>query len=72
MFMGRDSLLTVGYLPPDPPSGHGMHRYAFEIFALDSTLRFNTGLAPGRGQVVKWLIEYAIAKGMLIGLYGRP
>ncbi len=72
VFMGRNSLLTVGYLPPDPPSGHGMHRYAFEVFALGSALRFNTGLAPGRGKVVQWLIEYAIAKGMLIGLYGRP
>ena len=33
--MGRNSLLTVGYLPPDPPSGHGTHRYAFEVFALE-------------------------------------
>jgi len=71
MSMGRNSLLTVGYLAPDPPSGHGMHRYAFEVFALDSKLRANAGLAPGRGQVVKWLIEHAIAKGMLIGVYGR-
>lgn len=72
VFMGRNSLLTVGYLPPDPPSGHGVHRYAFEVFALDSALRFDTGLAPGRGKVVKWLIKYAIAKGMLMGLYERP
>ncbi len=72
MFMGRNSLLTVGYLPPDPPSGHGMHRYAFEVFALDSPLRVNTGLAPGRGTVVEWLIRHAIAKGMLIGVYERP
>lgn len=70
--MGRNSFLTVGYLPPDPPSGHGTHRYAFEVFALDWSLRFDTGLAPGRGRVVKWLVGHAIAKGMLIGLYGRP
>lgn len=72
MFMGRNSLLTVGYLPPDPPAGHGMHRYAFEVFALASGLRVNAQLAPGRGTVLKWLIEHAIAKGMLMGLYGRP
>ncbi len=72
VFMGRNSLLTVGYLAPDPPSGHGMHRYAFEVFALDSALRVDTGLAPGRRKVVQWLIEHAIAKGMLIGVYGRP
>lgn len=70
--MGRNSLLTVGYLPPDPPSGHGMHRYAFEVFALESSLRINAALAPGRGRVVGWLIEHAIAKGMLVGVYGRP
>lgn len=70
--MGRNSLLTVGYLPPDPPSGHGTHRYAFEVFALGSSLRLDAGLAPGRRRVVQWLIEHAIAKGMLIGLYGRP
>jgi hypothetical protein len=72
MFMGRNSLLTVGYLIPDPPAGHGVHRYAFEVFALDSGVGVNTELAPGRGKVVKWLVEHAIAKGMLIGLYERP
>ncbi|HTT04679.1 MAG TPA: YbhB/YbcL family Raf kinase inhibitor-like protein [Steroidobacteraceae bacterium] len=72
MFMGRNSLLTVGYLPPDPPSGHGMHQYAFEVFGLDSRVQASTQFAPGRGTVVKWLIEHAIAKGILIGLYQRP
>jgi Raf kinase inhibitor-like YbhB/YbcL family protein len=72
LLMGRNSLLTVGYLPPDPPSGHGLHRYAFEVFALDSPLQVDTGLAPGRREVVEWLIGHAIAKGMLIGVYGRP
>jgi Raf kinase inhibitor-like YbhB/YbcL family protein len=71
MRMGRNSLLTVGYLPPDPPSGHGMHQYAFEVFALDQAMWVSTGLSPGRGKVVEWLIGHAIAKGMLIGLYGR-
>lgn len=72
ILMGRNSLLTVGYLAPDPPSGHGMHRYAFEVFALGSRLQLNTGLAPGRGRVTEWLIEHAIAKGLLVGVYGRP
>ena len=70
--MGRNSLFTVGYLPPDPPSGHGPHRYAFEVFALDRTMWINTGLAPGRGKVLEWLIGHAIAKGMLIAVYSRP
>ncbi|MGH8320251.1 MAG: YbhB/YbcL family Raf kinase inhibitor-like protein [Steroidobacteraceae bacterium] len=71
--MGRNSLLTVGYLAPEPPWGHGTHRYAFEVFALDSRPRLNSAVAaPGRGQVVEWLTRHAIAKGMLIGLYERP
>jgi Raf kinase inhibitor-like YbhB/YbcL family protein len=68
--MGRNSLLTVGYLPPDPPSGHGTHRYVFEVFALDARMKFET--APGRGKVLEWLRTHAIAKGMLTGLYERP
>lgn len=68
--MGRNSLLTVGYLSPDPPSGHGTHRYAFQVFALDSRPRYET--APGRHKVMEWLRGHAIAKGMLVGLYERP
>ena len=72
MSMGRSSLLTVGYLPPDPPSGHGTHRYAFEVFALDSRPRLDAReAAPGRGRVLEWLTEHAIAKGILVGLYKR-
>lgn len=71
-WMGRNSLLTVGYLPPDPPSGHGMHHYAFEVFALGSRPRLDNYTAPGRGKVLAWLKERAIAKGMLIGVYERP
>lgn len=71
--MGRSSLLTVGYLPPHPLSGHGMHRYAFEVFALGSRPRLNARtVAPGRRRVLEWLTEHAIAKGMLVGLYERP
>lgn len=70
--MGRNSHLTVGYLPPDPPPGHGTHRYAFEVFALESRPLLSTSVAaPGRGRVLEWLTEHAIAKGMLIGLYAR-
>src|ERR1700761_213405 len=32
--LGRNSFLRQAWLPPDPPPGHGVHRYAFQIFAL--------------------------------------
>jgi Raf kinase inhibitor-like YbhB/YbcL family protein len=68
--MGVNSFLRIGYLPPDPPPGHGVHRYAFELFALRAPLTIDTD-APGRAELVATLRAYAIAKGMLIGTYER-
>ena len=68
--MGVNSFLRIGYLPPDPPPGHGLHRYAFELFALRAPLTIDTD-APGRAELVATLRAYAIAKGMLIGTYER-
>ena len=33
--VGRNSFFGATWLPPDPPPGHGDHRYVFEVFALD-------------------------------------
>jgi len=68
--MGVNSYLRIGYLPPDPPPGHGPHRYAFQVFALVSPLVIETA-APGRTELVDALRANAIAKGMLIGVYER-
>ena len=68
--LGRNSLLTHRYLPPDPPAGHGVHRYAFQLFALDSPVHFEK--PPGRGVVLECLRRHAIARGLLIGSYQRP
>lgn len=66
---GRNSFLRQGYLPPDPPSGHGPHRYAFELFALSEEPRNIAGV--GRGEMVDWIRSHALAKGCLIGTYER-
>jgi Raf kinase inhibitor-like YbhB/YbcL family protein len=66
---GRNSYFRRGYLPPDPPPGHGPHRYAFQIFALSESPGEATGM--GRGTFVEWLKRYAIAKGCLLGVYER-
>lgn len=67
---GRNSYLQTGWLPPDPPPGHGVHRYAFELFALAAAPDFSD--APGRDEVLDVLREHAIASGCLIGTYERP
>jgi Raf kinase inhibitor-like YbhB/YbcL family protein len=67
--MGRNSFLGAAYLPPDPPPGHGPHRYAFEVFALDARPTFAG--PPGRGDLVGALRGHVIAKGGLIGTYER-
>lgn len=66
---GRNSYLASKYLPPDPPSGHGPHRYVFQVFALDCPLNFDS--APGRGDILDAMRGHVLAKGLLIGLYER-
>jgi Raf kinase inhibitor-like YbhB/YbcL family protein len=68
--LGRNSFMSASYLPPDPPRGHGTHRYVFQIFALDSAPRFES--PPGRTALRESIKGHVIAKGLLIGTYGRP
>ncbi len=72
--LGRNSYLQHGWLPPDPPPGHGPHRYAFQVFALGDPE--DGGAAempdtPGRDALIAALADRAIASGLLIGTYER-
>lgn len=66
---GRNSFLSSGWLPPDPPTGHGPHHYAFQIFALDHVPSLEEG--SGRGALIDALKGHVLAKGLLIGTYER-
>ena len=68
--LGRNSYLQSAWLPPDPPSGHGAHLYAFQIFALDRKLDFDGH--PGLSQVISAMRGHVLAKGVLLGTYERP
>lgn len=68
--LGRNSYLQQGWLPPDPPPGHGVHRYAFQVFALAGDAALPE--APGRDALMEALEKDAIASGLLIGTYERP
>jgi Raf kinase inhibitor-like YbhB/YbcL family protein len=67
--LGLNSYLMHGWLPPDPPPGHGVHRYVFQVFALAAGEPLTK--SPGRGEVSAAVRERAIAKGCLIGTYQR-
>ena len=68
--IGINSFLSQGWLAPDPPSGHGEHRYVFQLFALDCVAE-NLGDGPGRGAVLNALQGHVIGAGILTGLYSR-
>lgn len=67
--MGLNSYFNATYLPPDPPPGHGVHRYVFQVFALDTVPRFES--PPGRSALLDCMRGHVLAKGLLIGTYGR-
>ncbi|HEY8973691.1 MAG TPA: YbhB/YbcL family Raf kinase inhibitor-like protein, partial [Burkholderiaceae bacterium] len=67
--LGRNSYLRHGWLPPDPPPGHGPHRYAFQVFALGGDEPLPD--SPGRDAVLELLEKRTIASGLLIGTYER-
>ena len=67
--VGRNSVLQAAWLPPDPPPGHGMHRYALQVFALAGGEFEGT---PGRDAVIDAIREDGLASGCLIGTYERP
>jgi len=67
--VGQNSFLRQTWLPPDPPRGHGVHRYVFQIFALASGSPFSD--VPGRREFIEIVLERAIGVGCLIGTYER-
>lgn len=67
--VGRNSYLAEGWLPPDPPTGHGNHDYVFQLFALRSTP--DLGSNPGRSRVAEALKGNVLAAGLLVGTYSR-
>ena len=67
--LGLSSFLKPTWLPPDPPPGHGMHRYAFQVFALGAPLKL--AVHPGRRAVIQAMRGKVLARGLLIGTFQR-
>jgi len=67
--VGRNSFFGEGWLPPDPPTGHGSHDYVFQLFALSEALDIGTN--PGRSGFIRGITGRVLAAGMLVGTYSR-
>lgn len=67
--VGRNSYFTEGWLPPDPPPGHGIHDYVFQLFALAQTPTIRKN--PGRAEVVEAITGHVLGAGLLVGTYSR-
>lgn len=67
--VGRNSRFAEGWLPPDPPNGHGEHNYAFQLFALGPGP--DPGDNPGRGAILRAMEGRVLAAGLLTGTYSR-
>lgn len=67
--VGRNSYLAEGWLPPDPPKGHGSHDYVFQLFALSHAPEMTDN--PGRAAIVAALEDHVIGVGVLVGTYSR-
>jgi len=67
--VGRNSYGREGWLPPDPPTGHGEHRYAFQLFALAPGA--DPPASPGRSALLEAMAGRVLAAGVLTGTYSR-
>ena len=67
--LGRNSYMKAAFLPADPPRGHGPHRYAVQVFALDAPISAHP--EPGRSAVVSAMQGHVMATGLLVGTYER-
>ena len=65
--LGKGLMGRQGYYGPRPPPSHGPHRYVFQIFALDRTLR--TDVAFDRKTLLKEIDGRVLARGRLIGTF---
>jgi Raf kinase inhibitor-like YbhB/YbcL family protein len=67
--IGLNSFNQAGWLPPDPPTGHGPHDYVFQLFALDAPL--DLGAGAGRGALLDAIEGHVLAAAVLTGTYAR-
>ncbi|HLZ52182.1 MAG TPA: YbhB/YbcL family Raf kinase inhibitor-like protein [Candidatus Acidoferrum sp.] len=63
---GHNDYDRIGYVGPCPP-GHALHRYVFDLYALDTKL--NLQPRASKKQVVKAMKGHVLASGELVGRF---
>jgi Raf kinase inhibitor-like YbhB/YbcL family protein len=66
---GVNDAKTRGWFGPQPPRGHGVHHYHFQLFAVDTQL--SLGPDATRDELSRALHGHVLASGELIGTYER-
>lgn len=67
---GKNDMGGYGWFGPRPPPGHGVHRYYFQIFALDDFIPMDSD-TPLK-QLLNALKGNTIAKGEMMATYEAP
>ncbi len=69
MLQGRNDFGRDAYGGPCPPTGHGDHRYRFNVYALDTALALQAGAT--QKQLDHAMAGHVLARGTLTGRYRR-
>jgi Raf kinase inhibitor-like YbhB/YbcL family protein len=67
---GRNSHDSHGWFGPRPPAGHGVHRYYFQVFALDD--RIEMGPETRLPELLNALKARTLAQGEMMATYEAP
>ena len=67
---GKNDMGSYGWFGPRPPAGHGLHRYYFQIFALDDILTLDSD-TPLKA-LLNVLKATTIAKGEMMATFEAP
>lgn len=68
--LGRNTFGNPAYVGPRPLTGHGPHRYSFQLLALNRRMHFDS--PPNRSQLLKALEGAVIGRGRLDGVHEQP
>lgn len=67
---GRNDMGGYGWFGPHPPVGHGVHRYYFQLFALNDLIEM--GPDTPLNELLNALKGRTIAKGEMMATYEAP